>query len=77
MKIYFRKDHSLYFQAIQGFRETERKHFNKANTEIVNRIKDTSFDKEGNQLLYILIPFPIQLFTVQAKTVVFCHTLIS
>ena len=22
-------------------------------------------------------PFPIQLFTVQAKTVVFCHTLIS
>ena len=42
-----RTNTGLYFQAIQGFRETERKHFSKANTEIVNRIKDTSFDKEG------------------------------
>jgi len=41
----YEKDH--WDDAIQGFRETERKHFNKANTEIVNRIKDTSFDKEG------------------------------
>ena len=45
------KNPTLNLQAIQGFRETERKHFNKANTEIVNRIKDTSFDKEGSRMV--------------------------
>ena len=37
------------FQAIQGFRETERKHFNTNNTATVNRIKDISFPREGHE----------------------------
>lgn len=33
--------------AIQGFRETERKFFNKTNTPIIERIKQLSFPSEG------------------------------
>merc|ERR1719167_1622883 len=41
----YEKDH--WDDAIKGFRETERKFFNKENTEIVNRIKHVSFPTEG------------------------------
>ena len=36
-------------QAIQGFRETERKFFNPTNSVIVDRIKKKSFPKDGKE----------------------------
>lgn len=41
----YEKDH--WDDAIQGFRETERKFFNKENSQIVERIKSKSFPSEG------------------------------
>jgi len=43
----YEKDH--WDNAIQGFRETERKFFNKENAEIVKRIKATSFPSDGKE----------------------------
>jgi len=43
----YEKDH--WDDAIQGFRETERKFFNKENTEIVERIKSKSFPSKGKE----------------------------
>jgi len=43
----YEKDH--WDDAIQGFRETERKFFNKENTEIVSRIKTKSFPSDGKE----------------------------
>jgi len=45
----YEKDH--WDDAIQGFRETERKFFNKMNTPIVERIKSRSFPSEGSEVL--------------------------
>ena len=36
-------------QAIQGFRETERKFFNKQNSLVVQRMKEQSFPSEGKE----------------------------
>jgi len=43
----YEKDH--WDDAIQGFRETERKFFNKENTTIIERIKHRSFPVEGKE----------------------------
>ena len=45
-----------FFQAIAGFRETERKNFNKANEPIVERIRRKSFPETGKQgyILHIM-----------------------
>jgi len=38
-------------QAIVGFRETERRHWNAANAKVVKRLQETSFDTERYKLL--------------------------
>jgi len=43
----YEKDH--WDDAIQGFRETERKFFNPTNSVIVDRIKKKSFPKDGKE----------------------------
>lgn len=43
----YEKDH--WDDAIQGFRETERKFFNKQNSLVVQRMKEQSFPSEGKE----------------------------
>ena len=40
-----------YFQAIVGFRETERKNWNQLNSKVIQRLQDTAFDSKGTRLL--------------------------
>ena len=43
----YEKDH--WDDAIQGFRETERKNFNKNNSVVIDRLKSTSFPTSGKE----------------------------
>jgi len=45
----YEKDH--WDEAIVDFRETERKHWNHLNTEIIKKLQNTAFDPEGTRLL--------------------------
>lgn len=41
---------SRFLQAILGFRETEKKHWNAKNTAILDRLRQHSFAKDSNHL---------------------------
>jgi len=47
----YERDH--WDNAIQGFRETERKHFNKKNSVIIERLKAAAFPSSGKILPYV------------------------
>lgn len=47
----YEKDH--WDNAIQGFRETERKHFNKKNAIVIERFKSCAFPSSGKILPYV------------------------
>ena len=60
--------------AIQGFRETERKLFNKENSVIIERIKTKSFPKEGERPQFFGLPD--KLFTgKESLTLPYTHIL--
>jgi alkylated DNA repair protein alkB family protein 7 len=40
-----------HFQAIVGFRETERKNWNQLNSKVIQRLQETAFDPKGTRLL--------------------------
>lgn len=47
----YEKDH--WDEAIIGFRETERKTWNKSNAPVIQRLRDASFDPDCRQLPYV------------------------